>query len=365
MPGLARPFTATSAGAVRARNPADRDTRARYAMILLALLLVGASIASLAHGAAGTSLWQVVADLAAGRDLSRLDAVVMLNIRLPRLVLGILVGAALAVSGAVMQGLFRNPLADPGLVGVSAGAGLGAISAIVLGGLLPAAVGAFLGGYVVSAAAFLGAWASTLLLYKISTRRGRTSVATMLLAGIALGALTGALSGIMVYVADDRQLRDLTFWGLGSLAGASWNKVAFAAPIFLVAFALMPTLARGLNCLALGEAAASHMGVPVQRLKNTAILAVAAAVGASVAISGGIGFVGIVVPHLLRLSIGPDHRYLLPNAALLGATLLLFADVVSRTVVAPAELPIGIVTAALGGPFFLWILLRNRSVVDL
>jgi iron complex transport system permease protein len=264
-----------------------------------------------------------------------------------------------------MQGLFRNPLADPGLVGVSAGAGLGAIMAIVLGGLLPAGFAALTGTYLVPIAAFFGGWGATLVLYRVATRGGRTSVATMLLAGIALAALAGAASGLMVYAADDRQLRDLTFWGLGSLAGASWAKVTVAGPLIFIACGVALTLGRGLNGLALGEATAHHIGIPVQRMKNTAILTVAGATGAAVAVSGGIGFIGIVVPHLLRLWTGPDHRSLLLNAALLGASLLLLADMISRLVVAPAELPIGIVTAILGAPVFLWILLRRRGMVDM
>jgi iron complex transport system permease protein len=204
-----------------------------------------------------------------------------------------------------------------------------------------------------------------LLLYAVATRGGRTSVATMLLAGIALGALSGAVSGLLVYAADDQQLRDLTFWGLGSLAGATWAKLATAAPIIVLALAGAAFLGRGLNGLALGEATALHLGVNVQRLKALAILTVAGATGAAVAVSGGIGFVGIVVPHLLRLATGPDHGPLLVNCALLGASLLLGADMIARLVIAPAELPIGIVTAVLGAPVFLWILLRRRGLVDL
>ena len=162
-----------------------------------------------------------------------------------------------------------------------------------------------------------------------------------------------------------RKLRDLTFWGMGSLAGATWTKIAAAAPIIVLSLLAIPVIARGLNAITLGEAAAFHMGVPVQRLKTVAILVVAAATGASVAVSGGIGFVGIVVPHALRMVIGPDHRYLLPASALLGGTLLIFADVLARTIVSPAEMPIGIITAAVGGPFFLWILLRNRTRLSL
>lgn len=331
----------------------------------LCVLLVAACLLSLMYGASGISLWSVLSDLLAGRELSLRDRVVLFDIRLPRMAMGVLVGAALAVSGAVMQGLFRNPLADPGLVGVSAGAGLGAITAIVMGAHLPVAIAALVGNYTVPMAAFVGGWGATMVLYRVSTRHGRTSVATMLLAGIALGALAGALSGIMIYVANDAELRTLTFWGMGSLAGATWSKVFAAAPIIVVALALAPFLARGLNGLALGEATAHHIGISVQRVKNTAILSVAAATGAAVAVSGGIGFIGIVVPHLLRLAVGPDHKYLLPNSALLGASLLLGADVISRTIIAPAELPIGIVTAVLGAPVFLWILLRRRGVIDM
>ncbi|GAA5068226.1 iron ABC transporter permease [Roseibacterium beibuensis] len=333
-------------------------------MVALSLLLLVTSVLSLGTGASGTSLWGALSNLLRGEEIAARDAVILLDIRLPRLGLGILVGAALAVSGAVMQGLFRNPLADPGLVGVSAGAGLGAIGAIVLGGLLPLAVSESLGFYLVPVSAFLGGWGTTLLLYRLSTTRGRTSVAVMLLGGIAIAALAGALSGILIYLADDAQLRDLTFWGLGSLAGATWDKLLVAGPLIGLALAASPFLARALNGLALGEGPAAHLGIPVQKMKNIAVLMVAAATGAAVAVSGGIGFIGIVVPHLLRLVIGPDHRFLLPNAALLGASLLILADMISRSVVAPAELPIGIVTATLGGPFFLWILLRNRSLLD-
>lgn len=339
----------------------DRSRSARRLSGLLVVALICASVASLSSGASDTSLGQVMRDLLAGQGIGARDRIVLVDIRLPRLIMGGLIGAALAVSGALLQGLFRNPLADPGIVGVSAGAGLGAVSAIVLGGLLPFATGTWL----VPLAAFAGAWVSTMLLYRVATRQGRTSVATMLLAGIALGAMTSALTGILVYFADDTQLRDFTFWTMGSLAGAGWAKLAIAAPLLLVTLCAAPLLASGLNGLALGEAAAGHIGIAVQRVKAMAVLTVALATGTSVALSGGIGFVGIIVPHLLRLISGPDHRHLLPNAALLGATVLILADMVSRAVIAPAELPIGIVTAVTGGPFFLWVLLRNRALVDL
>ena len=342
----------------------DRSRIARIAVIGLALLAAFVFLASITSGASDASAVSVAGSLltgAADTALSMRDRIIVIDIRLPRAVLGMLVGAALAVSGAVMQGLFRNPLADPALVGVSSGAAFGAVLMIVLGGMLPAALLAAVGEFALPLAAFVGALTTTLALYGIATRNGQTSVAILLLAGIAIGALALALTGILIYMADDRQLRDITFWNLGSLSGSTWAKVFAAGPIIVLALAVTPFLARGLNAITLGEAAAFHMGVRVQRLKSIAVISVAAAVGASVAVSGGIGFVGIVVPHILRLVIGPDHRYLLPASALLGGILLILADVVARIIVAPAELPIGIITALAGAPFFLWVLLRDRT----
>lgn len=323
----------------------------------LALLLAVAAAASLQTGASGVSAWGA---LVSG-ELSPRDRLILWDIRLPRLVLGALVGAGLAVSGAILQGLFRNPLADPALIGVSAGASLGAVLAILFGAALPAALAGIAGPSLVPVAAFLGGWATTWGLYRLASRGGRTEVATLLLAGIAVGALAGAMTGALIYLADDAQLRDITFWSLGSLAGANWPQLSVAGPILLAALAAAPLLGRGLNALALGEAAAMHLGLPVERLKSGAILIAAASAGAAVAVSGGIGFVGIVAPHLLRLAIGPDHRLLLPAAALLGATLLTLADIVARLAAAPAELPIGIVTALIGAPVFLWLLLSRRG----
>ncbi|MCA1300530.1 FecCD family ABC transporter permease [Stappia indica] len=352
-----------------AARAGDRGPMARAVIAALAVALAGTALFSLATGALDIPVLSALGSWVEGRDALTAtdlrDRIVLTEVRLPRVLLGALVGAALAVSGAVMQGIFRNPLADPGIVGVSAGAGLAAAGLIVLGGGALAPVVALAGIYALPVAAFFGGLVTTFALYRIGTRGGMTSIPTMLLAGIALGALAGALTGLLVYVADDRQLRDLTFWGLGSLAGANWDKILAAGPVIALVLAAVPFLAGGLNALVLGEAAASHIGVRVQRLKTVAIVAVAAATGAAVAVSGGIGFVGIVVPHLLRLTIGPDHRYLLPACALLGASLLILADTVSRTIVAPAELPIGIVTALAGAPFFLWILLRRKGLTSL
>ncbi len=341
----------------------DRSYRARAAILVLAATLAVAALWSLSSGPSGVSAGEAVAYWLGLVDaMPERDRIILERIRLPRVAGGMLIGASLAVSGAVMQGLFRNPLADPGIVGVSAGAGLGAVTVIVLGGALAASLPG--GPFLLPVAAFLGGLAMTTALYRIATRHGRTSVATLLLAGIALGAFASAATGLLVFLADDQQLRDLTFWSLGSLAGSSWTRIVSAGPIMLAAVAGAMLLARPLNAMALGEAAAVHLGIGVQRTKNLAIAVVAAATGAAVAISGGIGFVGIVVPHLLRLAIGPDHRYLLPASALLGALFLILADAISRTVAAPAELPIGVVTAAIGAPCFLWILLRRRGLLD-
>ena len=341
---------------------ARRDRLRRLALPVLVVAAIAAACLSATVGASDASLLRIVRALAAGEWTDRLaqDRMILMELRLPRVLMGLLVGASLAMSGAIMQGLFRNPLADPGLTGVSSGASLGAVLVIILGDRLAAPLMDALGPFALPIAAFAGGLATTFLLYRIATSGGRTSVAILLLAGIALAALTGALTGFLVFIADDRQLRDLTFWSMGSLAGSSWEKLLAAIPIMLPGLLLAPFLAHGLNALSLGEASAFHMGIRIQRLKNIAIASVAAATGAAVALSGGIGFVGIVAPHLVRMVVGPDHRLLLPASALTGGILLVLADSAARTVDAPAELPIGILTASAGGPFFLWILLRNR-----
>lgn len=344
----------------------DRSRIARACILVLVLILFVSAGCCLMIGPAGSFDFSLtdylVFRIGAGAFEER-DRLILETIRAPRVVMGMLVGAALAISGAIMQGLFRNPLADPGIVGVSQGASLGAVSIIVLGGSLFAPLTGLFGLYTLPIAAFVGALCVTLLLYRLATAGGQTSIAVLLLGGIAIAALAGAFTGVLIFLADDMQLRDLTFWSLGSLAGATWAKCLSIGPLILASIAISPFLSRGINALALGEAAAHHIGISVQKLKNIAIVTVAVATGAAVAVSGGIGFVGIVVPHLLRLLIGPDNRYLLMASALLGASLLLVCDAVSRTIVAPTELPIGIISALIGSPFFLWILLRRRGIL--
>ncbi|MBG6286046.1 iron chelate uptake ABC transporter family permease subunit [Pseudomonas nitroreducens] len=282
------------------------------------------------------------------------------QIRLPRTLLGIGTGGVLALAGVAMQGLFRNPLADPGLIGVSSGAALGAAIAIVFGASIGGLPEVF-APYLLSACAFVGGLLVTALVYRLGRHNGQTSVATMLLAGIALTALAGALIGLFTYLADDATLRTLTFWNLGSLNGASYPRLWPLLLITLLVACWLPRRVNALNALLLGESEARHLGFDVERLKIELILCTALGVGAAVAAAGMIGFIGLVVPHLLRLIVGPDHRVLLPASMFGGAILLLLADLIARLALAPAELPIGIVTALIGAPFFLYLLVRGRS----
>ena len=289
---------------------------------------------------------------------------VLTQIRLPRLVMAVLIGAALAVAGAAMQGLFRNPLADPGLIGVSAGAALAATLWLALKpnlavlSLLPAAA-------MLPLAAFIGGGIAALAALRLAQRDGHTSVATLLLAGLSINAIALAAIGLLQQLTDDATLRDITRWMLGSLGKAGWPEIAAAAPLLLAPVLLLPREARALDALLLGEAEAGHLGVDVERLKLRVLLLSVLAVGASVALAGMIGFVGLLAPHLLRLLAGPGHRLLLPASALFGAALLLLADTAARTIAAPLELPVGALTALLGGPFFLWLLARYRQRVEL
>nr|WP_175549322.1 iron chelate uptake ABC transporter family permease subunit [Pseudomonas sp. NFACC19-2] len=297
--------------------------------------------------------------LAADASIQQAE-LILSQIRMPRTLLGLAVGMVLALCGVAMQGLFRNPLADPGLVGVSSGAALGAAVAIVGGAAFGGLPEAF-APYLLSACAFVGGLLVTALVYRLGRRDGQTNVATMLLAGIALTALAGAAIGLFTYLADDATLRTLTFWNLGSLNGASYTRLW---PLLLATLAValwLPRRARALNALLLGESEARHLGFDVERLKRELVFCTALGVGAAVAAAGLIGFIGLVVPHLMRLLGGPDHRLLLPASALAGASLLLLADLIARLALAPAELPIGIVTALIGAPFFLYLLVRGRS----
>ena len=289
-----------------------------------------------------------------------MHATIITQIRLPRLVLGIAVGASLGICGAAMQGLFRNPLADPGLLGVSAGAALGAVAASILGGVLLHSISAQISGLLIPLSAFIGGLIATLLVFRLGQVDQRTNVATMLLAGIAINAIATAAMGLLKFIADDQALRGVVFWMMGGLGHTGWDRLSIALPIMLLAAAGITFFAQALNALLLGEAEATHLGFRVERTKQILILLVSLCVGLAVSLSGVIGFVGLVVPHILRLIIGPDHRYLLPGSALFGAILLVGADWLARSVIAPAEIPIGIITALVGGPFFIGLLLSSK-----
>ncbi len=292
------------------------------------------------------------------------SSAIVMSIRMPRILMALCVGATLAVCGATLQGLFRNPLADPQLIGVSSGAALGAAITIILGGAITAALPILEDINLIPLAAFAGGLAATILVYKISAVNGKTSVSTMLLAGIAVNALVAAGIGYLVFSADDNQIRDLTFWTLGTLNGSTWSSFYSVLPFMLVSILILPFLSKQINIILIGEHEARYLGVNVERLKKLVILLAALGVGASVAVTGIIGFVGLVVPHLLRLIIGPDLRTLMPASVIFGALLLLSSDLLARTIVAPAELPIGVVTSTIGAPFFIWLLLRNRKLAN-
>lgn len=348
------------------RVQAPPAAKGRWLTGSLAIGLLITMICSVGIGALAIPVADVVAILLKqiGLETGPVDAqqeTILLVIRLPRILLGVLVGAVLSMAGASIQGLFRNPLADPGLIGISSGASLMAVVMIVLQVKLFTGLSALSGLYALSLAAFAGAVGATLLVYFLSRQGGRTIVSTMLLVGIAVNVLCEACRGLLVYMADDAQLRAISFWSLGSLGGATWEIVRVASPFLLAPLLLMPRLSRSLNAFTLGESQAGHLGVNVGRLKGSVILLTTLGVGVAVAVSGMIGFVGLVVPHLIRQMAGADNRLVLPASGLLGAIILTLADLVARTLVAPAELPIGIITGLAGAPVFLYILLKNRS----
>lgn len=328
--------------------------RAKILFILIGFLPISISIA------AGVGAYQILPWRIPQILLFREEGFAVLTyVRFPRVVLSAVVGAMLAISGATLQGIFRNPLADPGLIGVTAGAGLGATLWIVLIG------SGVLGVWGLPFAAFACGMLVTIGVWKIAASQGSVSTVTLLLAGIALNSFAGAGIGIMTFLADDEQLRSLTFWLLGGFGGATWPVVFITLPIAVIGMFVLLRLAAALNAMSLGESEAYHLGVSTESLKRWAIFGVALIVGAAVSAAGGIGFVGLVVPHLIRLIGGADHRYVLPGSAIGGAILLVLADLLARTVVVPAELPVGIVTALIGGPFFLWLLLRFKREVFL
>jgi iron complex transport system permease protein len=338
---------------------APRRIAPATALIVLGGLLLLAFLLSLGLGPVPLTPHEIAAALMNSAGLDSMTRDIVLALRLPRSLCAIVVGGILAASGAAMQGLFRNPLADPTLIGVSGGAALAAAAFIVFGGLL-AVVPEALRFYATPLAAFLGGMAVVLLIQRLAQRDGRTEVATMLLAGIAINAVVMAGIGLLSFIGTDAQLRSISFWSLGSLGGSGWTPLLAMLPMIALAFAACLWAARVLDAMMLGEREAQMLGYRIEAAKRLLVIAVAAGVGAAVAFTGLIAFVGIVAPHMIRLALGPSHRLLLPASAMLGAILLLLADTLCRLVVAPAELPIGILTSLLGGPFFLVLLFRQE-----
>lgn len=325
---------------------------APLALGLLTAALVLAALAATAHGAVAIPLRELPSLLwGAPTPENALWRNVLIDIRLPRVLFAMVTGAGLAISGAAMQALFRNPLAEPGLIGISAGGALGAVAAIVL----------FSGGFWVTAPmAFVGSLLATLCAYAVGRRV--PGVAGLLLAGVAITAMAFSLIGVLTFIATDAQLRDLTFWNMGSLGGANWKLLAFLGPWVLLVSAWLVSQWRVMNALLLGEREAQHLGYALKRVRAKLVLASALIVGPLVAVTGTIVFVGLVVPHLVRITLGANHRWLLPATVIAGALALVLADWAARTVVVPAELPIGLVTGLVGGPFFLWLLARGRRI---
>lgn len=331
--------------------------RMSFAFLLLGGLLGLSIVLNLSLGAVAVPIREVAASLLPGLDADPAAALVVTEIRLPRLLAALAIGAALAVSGAALQALFRNPLADPGLLGVSTGAALGAALWFVAGAGLAAAAAPALTPFLLPLASFLGALAAIALVLALGARAGPNATILMLLMGIGVNALGGALIGLATYLSTDTQLRALSVWLLGTLAQVEWPVLAVALAVMAAALAGLLATARRLDLLALGEDGARHLGVDVARLRLLLALLTALAVGAAVSLAGIIGFLGLVVPHLVRIGIGPAHGALLPLAALAGALFLSLADLAARLVALPAEVPVGIVMAFIGAPLFLWVLL--------
>ncbi|MFD8796521.1 FecCD family ABC transporter permease [Streptomyces vinaceus] len=350
-PPPSKPVRPRAAGA-----PGPRTGAALIAALLLALS--GLALASAGVGAYGIPVGDVLGSAAhrlglGGAPLDRVGESVLWNVRLPRVVLALLVGASLGCAGALMQGVFGNPLAEPGVIGISAGAAVGAVAAIGLGL-------SFLGNWTITACAFVAGLVTVGSVYLLSRSGGRTEVVTLILTGIAVNAFAGALIGLFVFFADSGQVNQITFWQLGSLAQATWPKVLAVLPCALAGLVIAPFHSRRLDLLSLGERPARHLGVDVERLRLALILVVALLTAAAVAVAGVITFVGLLVPHLLRMANGPGHRFLVPGSALAGAVVLLAGDLAARTVARPAELPLGVLTALIGSPFFFWLLRRTR-----
>ncbi|MET0195983.1 iron ABC transporter permease [Rhodococcus sp. RS1C4] len=341
--------------------PTPARLRTTVVFAVLAILAVGLAVYSACVGQVPTTPLEVMGSVLhrIGLDVGPMPAhpsgeVTLWQVRFPRIVLGAVVGACLGTAGALLQGVFANPLAEPGVIGVSSGAAVGASSVFVLGG-------AFAGVWSVATAAFLGGLITTVLVYVLARGGGRTEVVTLILTGVAINAFAGGLIAFFTFVASPAARDQIVFWQLGSLSGATWQAVGVVAPLAVVGIGASVALSRRLDLLALGENVARHLGVNVERLRQTAIVIVAVLVASGVAFTGIILFVGLVVPHLMRMLLGPAHRTLVPASALCGAVVLLASDLLARTLVDNVDMPLGMITSLIGAPFFFWMLRRTRA----
>ena len=326
----------------------------KFVNIILIFLLVSSFIVSIGTGAYHLPFWEIPKIL-----INKLDGFeILFYIRIPRTIIGLLAGASLAVSGAALQALFRNPLADPGLIGITTGTGFGISLWIVFGGLLISNrisfvfIGFFSGLFV------------TYMIWRIAFYENKTIIYILLLSGIALNSIFGAGIGFITFLANDEELRDITFWLLGSIAGITWKMILITLPFIILGLIIIFRRHRELDIFSLGESEAYHLGISVQNLKREIFIGTSLCIGASVSIVGGIGFIGLVVPHFLRLLGGSNNKYLIISSALCGGLVLMLSDTIARTLFSPIEIPVGVITAFLGGPFFLWLILKSKKEIS-
>ena len=336
-----------------------RLSRRAVMMIALGAVVIMFIVLELTLGPVSLSVHDILASLIGNAEQAA--QAIITQIRAPRVATGLCVGVGLALAGGTMQGLLRNPLADPGLIGVTGGASLGAVLVIVLGEQLFSGIPDPIRPYLLPLAAFIGAGIVTSLVFVISRRGGYTSVATLILAGVAVNSIAGAAIGVMVYMSDDRQLRDLTFWSMGSLARSDWTVVGVTVVVTAASAVAFLRLNRALDLFQLGERAAFHTGLDVERIKFRAGVLTAIVVGTITAAAGPIGFIGLIAPHMARMIMGPGHKWMMPASALIGTAVILAADLGVRMAIPPAEPPIGLATSLIGGPFFLYLLLARMK----
>lgn len=350
-------------------NRKDQKNKIIFSLGFLSLIII--SLISTTIGPVKISILQIVDILfdsvnintnLSSSEISQAFKTVVIDIRLPRILMGIIVGIALGISGAILQGLFRNPLIDPGFIGVSSGAAIGAMFVIMFSQLI-AIENNFYIQFLLPVFAMSGGLVTTILVYKMSQMSGKTNIMAMLLSGIAVNAFSGSIIGFLVYRASDMELRSFTFWTLGSLDNSNWLIVSIAFILILIPIIISTRLRKKLDVFMLGDAEAGYLGLNIEKLKKKIILIAALMVGTTVAFCGMIGFIGLVTPHLVRLIMGPSHKTLIFGSAILGAIILILADFISRIIIAPAQLPIGIITSALGAPFFLWLIVSQKQKI--